>query len=224
MGNKTINEEKYTQYFNNLVQGRRIPCYSIINELISGNFDIKTLYQDLMQRSLYVIGQLWEYNKITVATEHMATLITESLMNQISLKLAIGEITDKTAIITSVEDEPHQIGSKMVADILELNGWNAICLGANTPVQELVNFIKEIKPDLIGLSMSVYFHMETLKKTLRLLNENFKEMPLIVGGQALRQNGDSIIKGYENTTYIPDLDSLEAYIGNFQGVRKTVEI
>ncbi|MBF0234803.1 MAG: cobalamin-dependent protein [Desulfamplus sp.] len=223
MADTIINEDEFSQYFNNLIKGRRIPCYNIINELIAKSFNIKTLYQDLMQRSLYVIGQLWEYNKITVATEHMATLITESLMNQISAQSPIGQSVNKTAVITSVEDEPHQIGSKMVADILELNGWNAICLGANTPIEELINFTKEIKPDLVGLSMSVYFHMETLKKTLQLLNENFKEMPLIVGGQALRQSGDSIIRGTENSTYIPNLDALEDYIKNFQQVREKVK-
>ncbi|MBF0228762.1 MAG: cobalamin-dependent protein [Desulfamplus sp.] len=215
MKNPIIDEEQYTNYFTNLIRGKRIPCYNIVNGLFSGDCEIKTLYQGLLQRSLYSVGELWEYNKITVATEHMATLITESLMNQMAAQLPIGEAVNKTVIISSVEDEPHQIGGKMVADIFELHGWNTIYLGANTPVQELISFIREVQPNLVGLSMSVYFHIDTLKRTLQSINDNFKDLPVIIGGQAFKRGGSSIIENFKNTTYLPTLDALEDYIKNF---------
>ncbi len=213
--NSLIDQGRYEQYFTNLIQGKRIPCYNIVNQLISNQFDIKTLYQNLLQRSLYSVGELWEYNKITVAAEHMATLITESLMNQMSPHLPIGESVNKRVVISSVEDEPHQIGGKMVADIFEIHGWDTIYLGANTPVMELIEFVKEVEPNLVGLSMSVYFHIDTLKKTLSLINSNFNNLHVIVGGQAFKRCADSVIKNFNNTTYIPDLEALEEYIANF---------
>ncbi|MBF0301903.1 MAG: cobalamin-dependent protein [Desulfamplus sp.] len=213
-----IDEDQYRQYFNNLIQGRRIPCYNIVNELLLSDFDIKTLYQNLFQRSLYSVGELWEHNKITVATEHMTTLITESLMNQMAAHLPVGDTINKRVVIASVEDEPHQIGGKMVADIFELNGWDTIYIGANTPTLELIDFIKEVQPNLVGLSMSVYFHIDNLKKTLELINSNFARLPLIVGGQAFKRGADSIIKTFKNTTYIPNLEALEEYIKNFKEI------
>lgn len=38
------------------------------------------MYQDLVQRSLYEVGELWERGHVSVATEHLATAITESLL------------------------------------------------------------------------------------------------------------------------------------------------
>jgi len=42
----------------------------------------------------------------------------------------------------------------MVADMLEMNGWDGYFIGANTPLPELIRFIESKNPDLIGLSLS----------------------------------------------------------------------
>ncbi len=51
----------------------------------------------------------------------------------------------------------------MVADIFELNGWDSHFLGANTPFDQMLAYIQDESPDLVGLSVSVYFNMPALK-------------------------------------------------------------
>jgi hypothetical protein len=44
---------------------------------------VKSLYKDLFQKSLYRVGEVWEFNRISVAREHLATAITEGFLNLI---------------------------------------------------------------------------------------------------------------------------------------------
>jgi len=210
--NKT--DSIYDQYFNNLIKGKRIPCSKILDSLISSEFNVHNIYEDLFQKGLYQVGRMWEYNKISVATEHLATSITESLMNKVYEKIPTVEPVQKKAVITSIENETHHIGGKMVSDVFEMQGWDAIYLGGDTPAIELVDFIEETEPDLVALSISVYFHMDTLVKTIDLLNKNFKKLPIMIGGQAFQKGGHSIIDRFENTSLVLSLDSLETSIVN----------
>ncbi len=96
--------------------------------------ELKSLYMDLFQRSLYAVGELWELNKISVAREHLATAITESLLNLVYPRLFENTPTGKKVVVSCAANELHQIGGKIVADFFELNGWESHFLGANTPV------------------------------------------------------------------------------------------
>ena len=57
-------------------------------------------------------------------------------------------------VVASVEDELHQVGGKMVADVFEMHGWDSFYLGSNTPISEMVRFAKERCPDAVGLSLT----------------------------------------------------------------------
>jgi methanogenic corrinoid protein MtbC1 len=72
-----INEATYTGYKKTLLAGDRFNCKDIVQTLLDNKIDIKELYTDLFQRSMYEVGELWENNRISVANEHLATAITE---------------------------------------------------------------------------------------------------------------------------------------------------
>ncbi len=210
--NPAETDQTYQVFLSHLLSGKRSQCFEIVETHLAANTPIKTLYEELFQRALYEVGQLWERNQISVAIEHIATAITEGLMNQIYPRLISGRRTHKRALIASVAGEYHQIGGKMVADIFEMHGWDSFYLGANVPVQELMRFITEIQPNVAGLSLSVYFHMENLRKTLDQLQSHFPHLKVIIGGQAFRIGGAEIADRYPNVRYIATLDALEQFI------------
>ncbi len=158
-----ISDALYSAYFESLLAGDRKACVEIVQALLAQQIDIKTLHLDLFQPSLYEIGELWETNKISVAREHLATAITEGLLNLIYPTLFSGEISDNAIIVSCAPNEYHQIGGKMVADLFEFHGWDTHFVGANTPNDHLLSLIDEIKPTIVGLSLSIYFNMPLLQ-------------------------------------------------------------
>ncbi len=204
-----LNEELYQEYLKALLAGRHKECREKVQMLIHKGMGIKDLYTDLFQRSMYEVGELWENNRITVAREHLATSITDSLLNLVYPSLFATARTGKKAVVSCSVNEYHQIGAKMVADIFELHGWDGHFLGANTPAEDMVRFIHEVKPHVVGLSLSLLSNLDRLKHHIEVIRADFPQMDLLVGGQAFRWGGLEAVRSYGGTQYIPNLERLE---------------
>lgn len=213
--NNMINEALYATYLQALLAGDRSQCAAIVQDLLKHGIAVKNLYMELFQRAMYEVGALWELNKISVASEHLATSVTESLLTLVYPQIFAAEHIGKKAIISCVANEYHQIGGKMAADILELHGWDAFFLGANTPMDALLMMIDDKQPDVLGLSLSIYANMPNLYAVLDSIRAKFAHLPVLVGGQAFRWGGADIGTRYTNLTLIESLEHLQQYLQDF---------
>lgn len=209
-----LTETMYQDYLACLIKGDRTRCAETVTSLLDRRVEIKTLYLELFQKSLYDVGLMWEANKISVAREHLATAITESLLSLIYPELFAKEEKTRSVVISCAVNEFHQVGGKIVADFCEIHGWDAYFLGANTPMEHLLGFIDEVRPDLIGLSLSVYFNLPRLKKEIRAIQSNFSRTDLMVGGQAFALGGEKMLSSVANINYVPGLDELEGILAH----------
>jgi len=204
-----ITETLYSDYLMALLAGSKPVCAEIVSTLLDAETPIKRIYLDLFQRSLYEIGTMWERNAISVSTEHLASSITESLLNLIYPKLFMSERRGRKAVIACCAAEHHQIGAKIVADFFEIHGWDSYFLGADTPADALVKMIDLKKPDLVGLSIAIYFNVPSLKTMIEEVKTTFEELPILVGGQAFLHGGRDFLKASPGVEYIDSLESLE---------------
>lgn len=199
---------------NSLLEGDKAKCASIVAHLLEQKIDIKVLYKDLFQRSLYQIGKQWENNKICVATEHVATSITECLLNFTYPNIHSGKKNDKRVVVTCVPKEFHQIGAKMVADLFEINGWETYYVGANTPLNELFKLVSTKKPHLLAVSLTFYLNVLRLFDLIERVQLEFPKLKIIVGGQALADKKSEVLNKYKDVEYIASLNELETFILN----------
>ena len=207
--------EFYEKYLEFLLAGDRNGCSAIVSRLLDEGVPIRTLYLELLQRSLYEVGELWEKDRISVAREHLATAITELLLNLIYPRIFSDDHRDRTAVVACVANEQHQMGARMVADIIELNGWNGYFLGANTLAAELLSFIREKQPDLLALSLSLHTNLPTLLMTVADIRQEFPKLPIIVGGQAFRQGGHESVLEFPEVTILSSIAQMEELVQRF---------
>ena len=207
-----ITNDIYDDYLRVLLTGNKGECIETVNSLLEKSITLYDLYLHLFQRSMYQVGELWEQNRISVAVEHLATAITESLLTLVYPLIFSAEHIGRKAVVSCVAGEYHQLGGKMAADIFELNGWDGYFLGANTPPEDLLKLIQEKKPDVLGLSLSIYFNMEYLLRVLEMVRGSFRDLPVVVGGQAFRWGGQERVEKYPGVTLIPTLKELESFI------------
>lgn len=209
-------DEKQKEFLSALLSGNYARCSELVESLLYKGLSIKELYENVIKKALYDVGELWELNRISVATEHMASAIVESILNQLYPEIISKKKISKTILAACVEGEYHQIGVKMVSDIFEMNGWNTYFLGSNTPNSELINYMKTINPDLFAVSVSLYFNLPKLEILLPEVRNSFPNLTIITGGQAFRHGGEDIIKRYNNVFLLPDLESTELFIKNLK--------
>lgn len=200
------------QYLEFLLQGNRVKCSETVHDYLKQNPSIMELYEQVLKVSLYEIGRLWETNKISVAAEHLATAITEGILNELFEQLISKEKFNKKVVLTCVENEQHQVGIKMVADMFEMKGWDSYFLGTGIPINELKRYIEEIKPDILAISLSIYFNYHNLAKMIEQIKDTFPELMILIGGQAFTHMQNQLSIKYDNVIPISDLYFLEQFI------------
>jgi len=207
---KEIKQSQFLSFFNSLVDGEKEKCTHIVQSLLNDGYDLKDIYNELFKKSLYRIGKLWDNDKMSIPEEHMATQIVESLISRFA---PVGNSnSDRKVVVTCIDKEFHEIGAKMVSNVFELEGWNSYYLGASVPSKEILKFVKQIDPEVIALSWSLYLNLGRFLDVVDHLTRFFPTKKIIVGGQALAENSDKVLKKYKNVEYIDSLHSLEAYL------------
>jgi len=210
-----ISEVYFLDYTNGLLQGDKEKCISIVEKLITEKTDIKDIYVDLLQRSLYHVGKMWEQGQLSIADEHMGTEITKCLMNKYADKITANKKVGKTALITCVDKEFHEIGARMAADVFELNGWNTYFLGASTPTKEIVKFIEIKKPDVVGLSFNFYMNLLRLLEVIDHIRKNYPDQKIIIGGQGINPEKENLLSKYPDIRHFSTVKELDDYLKGF---------
>jgi methanogenic corrinoid protein MtbC1 len=205
-------EKLYRRYLDGLLTNDRQLCRASFVQWLDATPDLPALYEGLVRRSLYEVGELWEQGKISVAKEHLATAISESLLNLTYPRLFAQPRVDRAAVVACVANEYHQIGGKMVADIFELNGWRGYFLGANTPVAAVKSLVSEKCPNVVALSLASLLNLHRLINATLEIRETFPSLPILVGGQAFRWGGREQVEKLPGVHYLTSLSELETWI------------
>ena len=99
--------------------------------------------------------------------------------------------------------------------------WESFFLGTGIPTSELVKFIRETQPDILAISLSVYFNFASLMKMLELVRSEFPDLQIILGGQAFSRASEDTLSRLGNVVLLTDLYLLEKYIDSINANLKT---
>ncbi|MBM7604267.1 methanogenic corrinoid protein MtbC1 [Metabacillus crassostreae] len=173
------------------------------------------LFEELITKSLQLIGYLWETDQITVADEHLATSTCEYILarfhNYMKREQKIRQFSEKKALFLCLENEQHDIGLKMASQLFEEYGWKTRLLGANLPLEYALKSARHWKPHVIGLSFSIWYHAEILANYIQELEE-LPHKPIVIVGGRLLSNYDFSTYCSDKTRLFPSLIELKAWL------------
>lgn len=175
-------------FLSQLLHGDTQGCLKLADQSIQTADDLKSFYLNVIWPTMCRIGQLWESNQISVTEEHLATAIVGRVMAALYPRCAVLEITKGKAIVSAGPNEFHEVGARMVADFMEMDGWDVIFLGTNTPVRELLDMIKRHKPLVVALSVATVFNLESARKIIEVIrsDQETSGVKVMVGGLAFK--------------------------------------
>ena len=173
------------RYVAALVAGaRREALDVVVEEALWQDVPVPSLYLEVIQAAQYEIGRLWQEKRITVAQERLATEISRLALAQLQLHLPSLPGNGKRVVVACVEGELHDMGARMVADFLEMEGFEVRFLGANVPAESLAEFVRTRPPDLLALSATTSFHSAALRRAVAAVRRGAgRRIPLAAGGQ-----------------------------------------
>ena len=172
-----------------LLAGDQRLSLAIMNRCLAAGQNLVDIEMHLIQPALYHIGEKWQANQVSVAQEHMASAIVQSLMTWGLLQSPPPASIGKRVLLACVEGNNHALGLRMVADAFQLAGWDLQYLGANVPTAALIKQASEWKPDLVGLSVSFPQQLKVVKEVIGQMKEKPGEQrpPVIIGGLAINR-------------------------------------
>lgn len=150
---------------------------------LAAGASVTDVYLGVLQPALYAVGDRWASEQLSVADEHFATAVAESIMGTLNQRIRAEPRDGRLAVVACTPEERHVIGLRMVRDLLEADGWEVLDLGAATPAADLADLVAAELPDAVALSTSTAGRLPGIEETLRALGGVEPRPCIVVGGQ-----------------------------------------
>lgn len=176
----------YDAYLDAVLRGDRHGAFAGVEAAQAAGMALGTLYMDVFQATLREVGRLWQEDALSVADEHLATAITQAAMAR-AYAAAQDDVgpSSRTLIAACVDTERHEVGLRMICDLLECEGWDALYLGAAVSRESLAALVRERRPDAIALSTALAGNLPRVRATVESIRVACPDDPplILVGGR-----------------------------------------
>jgi len=166
-------------------------CRAVVKKALAKKTPPAEIYTRIFVPVLHETGRLWQEGEVTIAQEHYISAIVRQSMDR--LREQVAETTRRTAqkksvVAACVGEELHDIGIRMVADFFEMDGWDVYFTGANTPPKSILAAVKERKPDVLALSITMPSRLRDAEYLIRSLraSPDTAKVKIMVGGSPFR--------------------------------------
>lgn len=190
MAPSTVNlTELCSRYVGMQLAGDRRAALKLIDEALVAGVSVADLSTHVVAAAQREIGRLWQENRISIAQEHMATAISQLALAHVFGHAEFRERVGKKILVACVAGEYHDFPARLFADSLDLAGYEVRFLGANVPPGSLLRMLDEERTDLLGLSVTMLFNLQSLRETVRAVrsDDRRRKLPIAVGGYAVRE-------------------------------------
>ncbi len=139
----------FKQYLEHLFAGKRAAARELLFAAQDRGVTASKLLRLLIWPAMVQVEKLYKKNKISRITEHMATRINRMLADQLHGFLARKPKSGKRIVVVCGEGEREELGAQITADLFEGEGWSVWFLGSGVPNDEILQFVGQIRPDVL---------------------------------------------------------------------------
>ena len=200
-------------------------CEVLVQELLAGKYPaavermrpqlrnvdaLAAYYQDFLQPALREVGRRWERGLISAADEHLATAVAERMLATayVAMTDKLPAATHGSVVIATAPDESHGVGGRMVADLLELKGWDVHFLGVDLPVADVAALVGKLRPTFVGVSLVMPYNLMNTERLIAAVRAACPASPprILLGSSVLGWDHD-LWRQLGADAFAPDLQT-----------------
>ena len=173
---------------NAVIGGKHAEIKALVTQALDAGLDPNTIINDALIAAMDVVGTDFGSGKIFVPEMLVAALTMKSGLDIVKPRLAAGESQPRgTIIMATVKGDLHDIGKNLVSMMLEGAGFKVLDLGVDLSVEKLIDQVKAIQPDILGLSALLTTTMPEMQKVIAELKTRGlrDKVKVLVGGAPL---------------------------------------
>lgn len=169
-----------------VIEGDEEKSVALAKEALAKGVDPTEAIEKGFAEGMKEIGRLFEkleiyLPQVIISADAMAAGV-EIFRQRLLAKS--GEAPRKTVLLGTIQGDVHDIGKNIVKVMLESNGFKVHDLGRDVPVLEFIEKVKELNPDIVGVSALMTTTMVYMPRLIEALRENGlrEKVKVMVGG------------------------------------------
>ncbi len=193
-----------------LIAGDEAGSWAIAEEALVSGATPRDVYLELFAPALATIGERWADGRFTVADEHRASVVMYRLVGRLGPQFRPRGPRVGTVIVGAPAGEQHGLPVTLGADLLRLEGFDVIDLGADVPADAFTACALATE-NLLAVSICVTSerHRGTARKLVQSLRSSGLVAPIVVGGAGLSER---TAQGLGADRWAPDIDAFIAFL------------
>lgn len=133
----TMLDDAWLRLFKRLIAGDEAGSWTIVEECLTSGMTPHNLYDRLIAPAMTEVGARWAKGELDVADEHLATAIATRLVGRLGPKFVRPGRSRGVVVLAMIAGDSHGLPSSMLADVLRLQRFDVVDLGANTPKESI---------------------------------------------------------------------------------------
>ncbi|WP_091113537.1 cobalamin B12-binding domain-containing protein [Nocardioides psychrotolerans] len=172
-------------YLGRVLAVDREQARELVASALSDGTDLGDILVDVLEAAQREVGRLWELGEISVAQEHYCTAVTQMVMADLYPYLFTGRDRRRHLVAVHAPGSLHEVGLRMVVDLLEHEGWGTTYLGAASSVEDLLANVAEQHADIVAISASMPGQVSAVRSMIGHLRADPRSAHarIIVGGR-----------------------------------------
>lgn len=163
----------------------------------SGRVPVEHLYCATLGPLLERVGARWHAGELRVWEEHLETAGIRALIEACRPHVRAAQAATRalhpgtapaTALFACPPQEAHVLSLRMLADRFGMAGWECYYLGADVPVDEIVDAALTLRVGLIVLTAATHFERLYLHDLVDGIRARTPGIRLLVGGPAFSRD------------------------------------
>lgn len=172
-----------------MIAGDRAGGWSIIQRAAVDGMEPSEIWLGLIGSALATIGDRWEAGMVSIGEEHTASAVATHLVGRLGGTRQRPGRTRGTVVVAAAPGDRHALPSALFAEALRDAGFEPVDLGADTPIDALVDVADHTDRLLaVGICATVTPNRSTrseLARGVTRLHESTGR-PVFLGGAGLR--------------------------------------
>jgi len=173
---------------NAVIGGKHAEIKGLVQEALDAGLDPNAIINDALIAAMDVVGKDFGSGKIFVPEMLVSAVTMKTGLEVVKPRLAGGQSKARgTIIMATVKGDLHDIGKNLVSMMLEGAGFKVMDLGVDLSVEKLIEQVKALKPDILGLSALLTTTMPEMQKVIgELKAQGLRDkVKVMVGGAPL---------------------------------------
>ncbi|MCF8029793.1 MAG: corrinoid protein [Desulfohalobiaceae bacterium] len=164
--------EKLGKIADGLLSGNVEEVSNLTQELLDDGTDPEEILQKGLFAGMDVVSQKFKDCEMFIPEVLRSAKAMQGAMEKLRPKLSEASSSKAGTVVTAtVQGDLHDIGKNLAGMMMEGSGFNVIDMGIDRKTEDIVNAVKENKPQILGLSALLTTTMPKMGEVINALKE-----------------------------------------------------